>query len=198
MSDPSEHDPIQGAIVHEYDGIKEADNKLPQWWLWSFYLAIAFSFAYWIYYEAFGVGDGPLDRYSQERMAALDTGEPVTDDLLVELADDRLAVRAGGRTFGQNCAKCHGSAAEGSIGPNLTDEYWIGGHAPVDIYQTIVDGRSGKGMPPWGLQLGPGACKQVAAYLLSIRNSNVPGKEPQGEKVAPEAKPAAAAKTARK
>ncbi len=195
MSDHSEHDPIQGLIVHEYDDIKEADNKLPQWWLWSFYLAIAFAFGYWIWFEAFGVGDGPLDRYSQERMAALDTGEPVTDEVLVQLAADRLAVRGGARTFSQNCAKCHGSSAEGNIGPNLTDQFWIGGHAPVDIYQTIVDGRSGKGMPPWGLQLGPGACKQVAAYVLSIKNSNVPGKEPQGTRAPPDPAPV---ETARK
>lgn len=190
MSDQSEHDPIQGEIVHEYDDIKEADNRLPQWWLWSFYLAIAFAFAYWVWYEAFGVGPGPLDRYSQERMAALDTGAPVTDEVLLGLAGDKLAVRAGERTFNQNCAKCHGSAAEGNIGPNLTDEYWIGGHQPVDIYQTIIGGRSGKGMPAWGLQLGTCACKQVAAYVLSIRNSNVPGKEPQGTR-APPAAPAA-------
>lgn len=198
MIDHREHDPIQGPIVHEYDDIKEADNKLPQWWLWSFYLAIAFAFGYWVWFEALAAGDGPLDRYTQERTAALDTGAPVTDEELVALAADRLTVRAGERTFSQNCAKCHGSAAEGNIGPNLTDDYWIGGHAPLDIYQTILAGRSGKGMPPWGLQLGPGACKQVAAYLLSIRNTNVPGKEPQGTQVPPEAEPPGHAKTARR
>jgi cytochrome c oxidase cbb3-type subunit 3 len=196
VTDHREHDPIQGTIVHQYDDIKEADNKLPQWWLWSFYLAIAFAFGYWIWFEAFAVGDSPLDRYSQERMAALDTGEPVTDELLLGLAADRLTVRAGQKTFGQNCAKCHGSSAEGNIGPNLTDSFWIGGHAPVDIYQTIIDGRSGKGMPAWGLQLGPGASKQVAAYVITLRDTNVPGKAPQGERVAPE--PAAAVKTANK
>lgn len=192
------HDPIQGEIVHEYDGIEEADNKLPQWWLWSFYLAIAFAFGYWIWFEALKAGDGPLDTYSAERMAALDTGEPVTEEVLLALAGDRLAVRAGARAFGQNCAKCHGSAGEGNIGPNLTDDYWLGGHAPVDIYQTIVTGRTGKGMPAWGLQLGPGACKQVAAYLLSIKSSNLPGKEPQGTRAAPDQKTPAPVKTARR
>jgi len=193
---PRPHDPIQGDIVHQYDDIQEADNKLPQWWLWSFYLAIAFAFGYWVYFEAFAVGKSPLDRYSDERMAALDTGAPVTDEELLDLSADRLTVRGGARTFAQNCAKCHGSQAEGNIGPNLTDEYWIGGHAPIDIYQTITGGRSGKGMPSWGLQLGPGACKQVAAYVLTLKNTRVPGKEPQGTKV--EDAPAGPVKTAKK
>ena len=193
---PRPHDPIQGDIVHQYDDIQEADNKLPQWWLWSFYLAIAFAFGYWIWFEAFGVGQGPLDRYAEERMAALDTGKPVTDEELLHLAADRLTVRAGARTFAQTCAKCHGSRAEGNIGPNLTDEFWIGSNHPIDIYQTIRDARSGKGMPAWGLQLGPGACKQAAAYVLTLKNTKVPGKEPQGTKV--EDPPAGSVKTAQK
>ena len=30
MSESRKHDPIQGEIIHEYDGIQEADNALPQ------------------------------------------------------------------------------------------------------------------------------------------------------------------------
>jgi cytochrome c oxidase cbb3-type subunit 3 len=178
-------DAIQGDIVHEYDGIEEADNRLPQWWLWTFYVAIAFAWGYWIYYESVGVGHGPLDTFVTERMAALDTGAPVTDEELVGLSGDRLTLRAGEKAFGQNCAKCHGSRAEGNIGPNLTDEYWLSDDAPAAIYATITEGRTGKGMPAWGLQLGPGLCKQIAAYLLTVRSTNVPGKAPQGDKRAP-------------
>jgi cytochrome c oxidase cbb3-type subunit III len=28
---------------HEFDGIRELDNDLPPWWVWGFYLTIAFS-----------------------------------------------------------------------------------------------------------------------------------------------------------
>ena len=185
MTQGNKHDAIQGEIVHVYDGIEEADNRLPRWWLWTFYIAIAFSFGYWVYYESFAIGAGPLDRFTQDRMAALDTGEPVTDEVLVALAADKLAVRAGGKAFAQNCAKCHGSRAEGNIGPNLTDDYWLADDDPAGVYATISAGRTGKGMPAWGLQLGPGACKQIAAYLITVRGSNLPGKPPQGEKRPP-------------
>lgn len=185
------HDAIQGEIVHVYDGIEEADNRLPQWWLWTFYLAIAFSLGYWVYYESVGAGAGPLDRYAVERMAALDTGAPVTDQVIADLAGDRLAVRAGAKAFGQNCAKCHGSRAEGNIGPNLTDEYWIGEASPAAIFATIADGRASTGMPAWRLQLGAALSKQIAAYVLTVRNTGVEGKAPQGAKRAPPSLPTA-------
>lgn len=185
MKEVKRHDPIQGEIIHEYDGIEEADNKLPQWWLWSFYLAIAFAAGYWLWYEEFRVTPGPLDSYALARMEALDTGEEVTEPMLAQLAEDSLSVRGGAQIFATNCAKCHGSRGEGNIGPNLTDEFWIGGGSAVDIYTTIVEGRDGKGMQGWGLQLGPGRCKQVTAYLLTLRDSKVPGKPPEGKPWSP-------------
>ena len=101
---------------------------------------------------------------------------------IAELAADKLAVKAGGAVFTRNCVKCHGARGEGNIGPNLTDEFWIAGGSALDIYQTILHGRDGKGMPSWGLVLGTGACKQLAAYVVTIRGSNLPGKAPQGER----------------
>ncbi|HUS65628.1 MAG TPA: c-type cytochrome [Kofleriaceae bacterium] len=162
--------------------VELTDHRVPWWWPWLFAATCAFAAGYWLYYERFG-GPGPLDRYVEERTAALDTGALVTEEMLAELAADALAVRAGERTFEKHCAKCHGARAQGDVGPNLTDDRWIGGAGALDIYETIAGGRIPKGMPAWQTELGPGATKQVAAYVLTLRGRNEPGKPPQGDTV---------------
>jgi cytochrome c oxidase cbb3-type subunit 3 len=175
-------DPIQGEIAHEVAGIAQADNRIPPWWLWAAGLSLALAAGVWLWRSAFEISPGALDRYLAARAAALDTGELVTEDMLIVLAGDQLAVRAGARSFAQNCAKCHGVRGQGEVGPNLTDSYWLAGGSAVDIYTTIVEGRNAQGMPPWG-SLGRGTCKQLTAYLLTIRDLNLPGKPPQGAQV---------------
>ena len=36
-------------------------------------------------------------------------------------------------------------------------------------------------MPAWQNQLGPSRVQAVVSYVLTIRNTNVPGKAPEGE-----------------
>lgn len=184
MTTPRRTDEIQGEIVHEYDGIEEADNQLPRWWLWTLYGAILFSIGYWVWFEAFAIGDDPMTAYNQAKLEALDRGGPVTDDELLEIAADPLMVEAGQKAFGTHCVKCHGSKGEGVIGPNLTDPFWLYGGSPASIHESVDRGRKG-GMPAWGPNLGGGGVKQVTAYLLSIQDTNVPGKEPQGKRYEP-------------
>jgi cytochrome c oxidase cbb3-type subunit III len=161
---------------------QRSDGPLPRGWLWSTALTVALAAGIWLWSEALQLSPGPLEEYLAERAAALDTGEPVTEQAIAELAGDKLAVRAGSAAFAKSCVKCHGARGEGGIGPNLTDDFWIAGGSALDIYQTIVHGRDGKGMPSWGLQLGTGACKQIAAYVVTLRGTNVPGRPPQGQR----------------
>lgn len=164
------------------DPRETSNGPLPRWWLWATAATVALAAGHWLWNQGLHLSPAPLERYLAERAAALDTGEQVTEQMVVELAADKLAVRAGGADFGRHCAKCHGARAEGGIGPNLTDDFWIAGGSALEIYQTIVHGRDGKGMPSWGLQLGTGACKQIAAYVVTVRGTNVPGKPPQGSR----------------
>ncbi len=42
---------------HEYDGIRELDNNLPPWWVWGFYVCIAWAVMYFVHYHVFELGD---------------------------------------------------------------------------------------------------------------------------------------------
>lgn len=192
MTESRDHDPIQGKIVHEYDGILEADNQLPRWWLATFFGAIVFAGVYWFTYEAWHFASSPREEYAAAMEAAAASGGEVSDELLTMIAstDDRVA--EGRTTFATNCAACHGQSGEGQIGPNLTDSAWIHGGAPTDIYTTVTDGVGSAGMPAWGPVLGDRGVQSVVGFLLSIRDTNVPGREPQGEPWVPGGAPAAA------
>src|ERR1041385_8185516 len=53
-------------LNHEADGIKELDNLLPRWWVWLFYLTIAFAVAYMLYYHVLRVGDLQAAQFNKE------------------------------------------------------------------------------------------------------------------------------------
>ena len=61
----------------------------------------------------------------------------------------------------------------------------------MNILKTVTDGVPSKGMAAWGSQLGPRRVEQVTAFILSIRNTEVVGKAPQGDPYTPEAETAA-------
>lgn len=194
MSDTSQPG-LHGSADH-HDGIVEEDNKLPRWWLATLFVAMGFSFIYWQYYHVMNAGHTALQEWAEERAEhdkalAEKTGE-VTDALLVQLSQGP-SVQAGANTFKTTCAACHGEHAEGKIGPNLTDAYWLHGGKPTDIYRTVTNGWPLKGMPTWKDSLGPTKIKEVVAYVLTLRGTNVPGKAPEGEEYKPEGAPAAPA-----
>jgi cytochrome c oxidase cbb3-type subunit III len=187
MSESKSTDPAEGEIVHEYDGIQEADNQLPRWWLGIFFVTIAFAFGYWITYESWHFASSPREAYEEElARAAARGGIDVSDGLLAQLADNDDVVASGRMAFETNCAACHGARAEGRIGPNLTDGRWLHGGAPTDIYRTIREGFLARGMPAWGPALGERKVQALAAFVLTLRDTNVPGRAPEGETWSPE------------
>jgi cytochrome c oxidase cbb3-type subunit 3 len=190
MSQTDRHDPVQGKIVHEYDGILEADNELPRWWVGIFVASVVFAGAYWLAYEQWQLGSYPAQEYRDEMAAAAASGEgEVTEELLALLVADPGVVERGRAVFETNCALCHGSRAEGNIGPNLTDGVWLHGGGPIDIHRTVHEGVGARGMPAWGATLGASSVQAVTAYVLTVRDTNVPGRAPEGELWAPGAQP---------
>ena len=167
---------------HEYDGIREFDNRLPNWWLASLFLAISFGYAYFFYYHVFN-GEGLWATYRAEQ-AAIDAAEaarPVDEGAIVAMAADKDMMASKAQPlFVQQCAACHKPDASGLIGPNLTDGFWIHGNKPGEIYSTISKGVALKGMPTWGPLLGMEKVKMMAAYVTTLKGKNLPGKAPEG------------------
>ena len=75
-----------------------------------------------------------------------------------------------------NCYACHGTNAQGSVGPNLTDAEWIHSKGTYeDIVAQVTKGvpkeesKSGIVMPPrGGSTISDDDVKAVAAYVYSL------------------------------
>lgn len=177
---------------HEYDGIKECDNDLPKWWISIFYVTILFSVLYLGYYHWGGGGKSPVEEFEAEQQIAKystatasgTVGADLQDEKkLDEARNNKAIVAKGAEIFNLRCVSCHGTKAEGGIGPNLTDDYWIHGGKMVQIVKTIHDGIPEKGMIAWSVLLSNEDIISVAAYVKSLRGTNPPrAKGPQGNK----------------
>jgi cytochrome c oxidase cbb3-type subunit III len=118
-------------------------------------------------------------RAEADRLAA---SGPFTPELLVAMAQNDAILAAGRATYAATCASCHAANGGGQVGPNLTDPYWVHGGGPEQILRSIREGWADKGMPAWGPQLGEEKVREVTAYVISLRGTNVPGgKSPQGD-----------------
>lgn len=177
--------------AHEYDGIRELDNKLPPWWLYSFYATIVFAVAYLLHFHVFNTGSLQQDEYDREVAQAkaeveayLASAGNTIDESNVTFSDDEQDLAIGREIFTSKCAACHGQQGEGTVGPNLTDQYWINGGDMQAIFKTVKYGVPSRGMIPWESQLTAKEIQQVSSFIYTLEGSNPPNaKEPQGELV---------------
>lgn len=185
-------------LGHDYDGIRELDNRLPPWWLYGFYVTIIFAAVYlWRYHVS---ESAPLSaqeyqiavqKAEEEKAAYLKKTANNVDETNVKLLTDATALDDGKSVFQKNCSACHGQAGEGTVGPNLTDDYWLHGGSVVDIFKTVKYGWPEKGMRSWKEDLSPVQIAHVASYIKSLHGSNpANGKEKQGELYQETASPA--------
>ncbi|MFT3845257.1 MAG: cbb3-type cytochrome c oxidase N-terminal domain-containing protein [Lacibacter sp.] len=176
-------------LGHDYDGIRELDNKLPGWWLWGFYLTIIVGIIYFYRYEVSHKGLSSKEQYEvavkdaeAKQKAFLEKAGNNVDENTVTVLTDAAAISAGKANFIKTCATCHGNEAQGNIGPNLTDDYWIHGGSIQDVFKSIKYGWPDKAMQSWKDQYSPLQIQQLASYIKSVRGSNPAGaKEKQGE-----------------
>jgi cytochrome c oxidase cbb3-type subunit III len=188
MSAKTEYDKL---MDHEYDGIREYDNPLPSWWSGIFILSIVFAVGYWIYYHAGGPGLSETQEYEAEVKAVLALqakaaakSGPVSNDVLAALTKDSGEMDKAKTIFATRCLACHGPKGQGLVGPNLTDNFQVHGSTRSDIYKTIRDGVPAKGMQAWGKLLKPDELKRIAAFVGTLRGTNVAGgKKAEGAKV---------------
>jgi cytochrome c oxidase cbb3-type subunit 3 len=181
---------------HEWDGIKELNTPLPRWWLWTFYITIAWSLAYTVAYPAW-----PMLTSATSGVLGYSSRAAVAEDVAMAKAEqkqylDKIAsssleeirtnpellqfAQAGGRAaFRVNCVQCHGSGAAGGNGyPNLNDDDWLWGGTMDQIHATLVNGIRYPGneetrqsqMPAFGADgiLTSAEISDTAEYVLKI------------------------------
>ena len=165
-------------LDHNYDGIKELDNNLPPWWIYSFYASIIFAVIYLFKYEVFNGDNQYTELETEYAKAKIDienykkTAKGLVDFNTVELLTDASDLKAGQTVFETNCVACHLADGGGSIGPNLTDKNWILGGGIKNVFKTVSEGgRDGKGMIAWKQLLKPAEIAQVASYVLQFQGS---------------------------
>jgi cytochrome c oxidase cbb3-type subunit 3 len=178
---------------HEYDGIQEFDQKLPNWWLFTFYGGIIWFVAYWVIYYHAGWSQTDQQKIVTQVVALQEkkdaelaaTLASLDDKMLIEQwAADPSVVAAGEATYAVSCSACHAADltammdAGGSKiplpGRSLSDGHWEYGAKPMEIFKLINEGTpaaapgyNGAKMQPWGQILTPKQVAEVTAFLIS-------------------------------
>jgi cytochrome c oxidase cbb3-type subunit III len=194
----------KGEVVlrpHEYDGIQEYDQKLPNWWLAIFYGSIILFPLTWLGYYQFGfmrpdgeVVAAQMAQIEKVKAKALDEMLAKLDDSVLndKWAKDPQAVANGRETYLANCTACHGQdlSAKMDVGNGqsiplpglpLTDGQWQYGSRPMDLFKLInagtppeSPGHNGAKMEAWGLKMPPLKVVELVAFIMSQNPKDFP------------------------
>jgi len=192
-------------VGHEWDGIEELNTPLPRWWLWLFYLTIAWAVVYTILYPAWPLAHrataGVLGWSSRGELAKqLDAAEKQRAQVHQKIAasdfaeirgDETLLAQAlagGASAFKVNCVQCHGAGAAGSqtLGyPNLNDDDWLWGGDLAAIEYTLRHGirdtadpqTRTSAMPEFAGMFAPDELSALADHVLSLSGKARPNRQ---------------------
>lgn len=189
---------------HEYDGIQEYDQALPNWWLLIFFASLFFFFGYWIVYYDFGLIPSDEELIGKQLAAIEEAKGKELENLLANLNDETLvqqwakdpeAIAAGQQAYMTYCIACHGADLHARVdlgggqfaplpGLSLKDGEWKYGDKPMDVFKIISEGsppgstgHNGALMVAWGQTLSPQMIAQMTAYIIS-ENAEEFAKEP--------------------
>lgn len=178
---------------HEYDGIQEFDQKLPNWWLFTFYGAVVWFVGYWVLYYHTSIYQTDEQRVTA-KLAALEENkqselekalESIDNETLVnEWATDPTIVEAGQTHYNTNCVACHAQDLSAVMmaggqeiplpGLALNDGEWKFGGEPMDIFKIVNEGsppeskgHNGAKMQAWGQMMTPQEVAEVTAYIIA-------------------------------
>ncbi|MDB6140783.1 MAG: cytochrome c oxidase, cbb3-type, subunit [Verrucomicrobiaceae bacterium] len=173
---------------HTYDGIQEYDQRLPNWWLFTFYIMMVAFVVWWLGYYQLGFGRpdteavdmvvGEIEMAREKELLSID------DAKLWAMSRDSGIVAAGKATFMTPgmCVTCHGPDLSGTLGgaklPGLplNDTEWKHGGRPTEVFRLVRKGAPDvtKGMPAWEPTLGVKRVSEAVAFVLSYHKQGEP------------------------
>ena len=207
-----EKDSVTGHMTtgHEWDGLKELNQPVPKWWLWTMVATVVWSVGMFVLYPSipglrgyFHGTAGYSQRDAVDRdVAAVRQQRAVSMDKIAKASFEEIrkdtqlravAETAGRVAFADNCQPCHGAGGGGNPGyPALAAGSWIWGGKFDDIQQTVSFGvRSGLdntrvgAMPRFGADgmLKPNEIDQVADYVMTLYGKPAKGDTAAGKKL---------------
>jgi len=189
-------------LGHDYDGIRELNNRLPGWWLYGFYGCILFAGVYLYRFHVSHTAPSSIQEYEQSVVRAesqlkefIKKQGDAVDETNVKLLTGAEDLAAGKALFVKSCAACHLESGAGIVGPNLTDDYWLHGNDIKSMFKVVRYGINA--MPAWQTQMSNKQIAQVSSYIKTLHGTNPPNpKAPQGTLMKEEAAPAAPASPA--
>jgi cytochrome c oxidase cbb3-type subunit 3 len=159
---------------HVFDGIQEYDQRLPNWWLWTFYITIIWFAVYWFLYYQLGwfttdhdkvtTGIAEIQKAKSKELESLLA--KLDDKVLWNMSRDPGVAAEGKANYDKYCVACHAAdltaiqkdpagkpimLPDGNPmklpGQSLVDKEWKYGNTPLSLFRMVQKGTPDKTAP---------------------------------------------------